>query len=76
MDTPMVEHVALGAALIAVAGLLLLTARARRTRSESCVEATSFKTLAEIAPAGMWRTDTRGQCLWVNKAWEDMSGLT
>ena len=38
--------------------------------------ALSFQTLAEVAPAGIWRTSPDGRCIYVNKAWEEQTGLT
>ncbi|TIX50181.1 PAS domain-containing hybrid sensor histidine kinase/response regulator [Alteraurantiacibacter aquimixticola] len=37
--------------------------------------ARSFTTLAEASPAGIWRTDPTGKAVYVNKAWEQMTGL-
>ena len=37
--------------------------------------ALSFRTLGEIAPAGIWRADARGRCTYVNKAFTEMTGL-
>ncbi|WP_066558320.1 PAS domain S-box protein [Croceicoccus bisphenolivorans] len=35
-----------------------------------------FATLAELAPAGLYRTDPHGNCTWVNRAWIEATGLT
>ncbi|WP_162199407.1 PAS domain-containing hybrid sensor histidine kinase/response regulator [Aurantiacibacter luteus] len=72
----MLEHVALIAAIAGIGLLSVLYWRSREQHTAVGAQASSFQTLAEIAPAGIWRTDARGQCLWVNKAWEEMSGLT
>ena len=33
-----------------------------------------FATLAELAPAGLYRTDPTGQCTWVNRSWIECAG--
>lgn len=35
----------------------------------------SFRTLAEVSPAGMWRTTADGMCTYVNPAWLKATGL-
>lgn len=35
----------------------------------------SFNALADVAPAGIWRTRPNGECVYVNKAWKEMAGL-
>ena len=45
-------------------------------RTKGMGPALSFKTLADVAPAGIWRTSPDGQCIYVNKAWEEQTGLT
>ena len=35
-----------------------------------------FRTLAEFAPVGIFRTDTSGQCLYVNERWCDITGMS
>lgn len=34
-----------------------------------------FQTLADVAPAGIFRTDTNGNCTYVNAAWKRITGL-
>ena len=40
------------------------------------IDDASFRTLAEVAPAGIWRTLSSGECVYVNRAWEESTGLT
>lgn len=35
-----------------------------------------FRTIAEEAPVGIFYTDARGRCLYVNRQWCEMTGLT
>ena len=35
-----------------------------------------FQRLAEISPVGIFRTDNKGQCLYVNQSWCQMAGIT
>lgn len=65
-------------AAVFLAGLCLALLARRRSLVPLAANRTdmSFETLAAVAPAGIWRTDAQGQCQWVNKAWEDMTGLT
>ena len=59
---------------IGVMGYFLL--RLRNQRAEAVAADVSFRTLADVSPAGMWRTDPQGRATFVNRAWEDMTGLT
>jgi PAS domain S-box-containing protein len=34
-----------------------------------------FETLARVAPVGLFRTDAKGDCLYVNQRWSDITGL-
>lgn len=34
-----------------------------------------FATLAELAPAGLFLTNARGECTWVNRAWQESTGM-
>lgn len=38
--------------------------------------AASFDTLAEVSPAEIWRTDTEGLCTFVNRRWQETTGMT
>lgn len=35
-----------------------------------------FRALTELSPAGIYLTDSKGDCLYVNKCWSEMTGLT
>lgn len=35
-----------------------------------------YATLAQVAPVGIFHTDARGQCLYVNERWCEMTGLS
>jgi PAS domain S-box-containing protein len=35
-----------------------------------------YKTLTEISPVGVFRTDAKGKCTFVNEQWSHMAGLT
>jgi PAS domain S-box-containing protein/excisionase family DNA binding protein len=37
---------------------------------------TRFKTLTSFAPVGIFQTDEKGNCLYVNKRWCDFAGMT
>jgi PAS domain S-box-containing protein len=34
-----------------------------------------FRTITEASPSGLWMSDTTGQCVYVNKVWEEMAGF-
>ena len=34
-----------------------------------------FATLAELAPAGLFLTNARGECTWVNRSWQESTGM-
>ena len=35
-----------------------------------------FETLAKLSPAGIFRTDNKGECTYFNEAWLELTGLT
>ncbi|WP_165853474.1 PAS domain-containing hybrid sensor histidine kinase/response regulator [Aurantiacibacter aquimixticola] len=72
----MIELLALVASSVAAFAFATLYFRQRAEREEDEQAALSFTTLADVAPAGIWRTDARGQCIYVNRAWEESAGLT
>ena len=77
MVDPMLSVAQLAFALLAAAVFAALYWHRRHVFREGATRGgQSFYTLADIAPAGIWRTDARGQCLYVNKAWEEMAQLT
>ena len=47
-----------------------------RVRAEEALKESErrFRSMADTAPVFIWMCDTRGQCLFVNKAWLDFSG--
>lgn len=48
----------------------------RRARRNVLSRGSSFRTLAEEAPVGIFYTDDRGRCLYVNLRWSDITGLS
>ena len=74
MDAPMLTLLATAVPLALAAVLAILYIRERF--AGSATDSVRFYTLADVAPAGIWRTDAQGRCLYVNKAWEDATGLT
>ena len=59
------------AALAGIAALILY-----RRGAVPSQHAISFQTLCDVAPAGIWRTDGRGNAVYVNRAWLAMTGMT
>ena len=45
------------------------------TNSDS-VEKESFNKLADVSPVGIFKTDSDGLCIFVNKKWMEIAGLT
>ncbi len=62
-------------AIAAVAILAWSHRRLRTEQSEDEQDALSFNTLTQVAPAGIWRTDPAGNCLFVNHNWEQATGI-
>ena len=52
-----------------------LYARSAQMGGGSREASLSFRTLADNAPIGIWRTSPAGEAIFVNKAWEKMTGL-
>ncbi len=48
-----------------------------RKAAEASLEASElqFRTLAQNAPIGIYRTDARGRCVYTNARWRELSGL-
>ena len=67
---------ALAASLLGLAALALLCLRLRRQCADDEENRQTFTTLADMAPAGIWRTDDKGRCIYVNRAWEETAGIT
>ncbi len=48
----------------------------RRAEEELRLSERRYYTLAESSPTGIFRTDRRGACLYVNSRWQKMAGMT
>lgn len=35
-----------------------------------------YKTLAKVSPVGLFRTDAKGRCQYVNEKWREIAGMT
>jgi PAS domain S-box-containing protein len=75
--------VLVGSALLAGCGLLLgqrVIARSalQRQQAQQRLEASirRFQTLCEQAPMGIYETDAKGLCVYTNRRWSAMSGLS
>lgn len=71
----MAEHIILALALVAATTFGVLFYWHRKERRQLETEGLSFRTLAENSLAGIWRTDPDGNCVYVNKAWEQMADM-
>lgn len=71
----MIEHIVLALVSVTTVVIAILFYWHRSERHKLEAQGLSFRTLAECSPAGIWRTDAKGQCVYVNKAWEDMAGM-
>ncbi len=71
----MIEHVLLILASLATIMLGLLCLWRGQERKQMETVSLTFQTLAENSPAGIWRTDAQGHCIYVNRAWEEMAGM-
>ncbi len=49
-----------------------------RRRAERALKGSEqrFRTLVELAPVAVYETDAQGACLYVNKKWRELAGLT
>jgi PAS domain S-box-containing protein len=47
-----------------------------QARAELHLSKERFRSLSESSPVGIWHTDINGQCLYINKRWEEISGLS
>jgi PAS domain S-box-containing protein len=72
-----------GSAILAVCGLLigqivLARTASQRQRAEEELETSHsrFETLCEQAPLGIYETDAEGFCVYTNRRWSMMSGLS
>jgi PAS domain S-box-containing protein len=48
----------------------------RRLDADRRATEARFEMLARVAPVGLFRTDARGHCLYVNERWSEITGLT
>jgi len=53
-----------------------LEERVRERTAELEEREKRFRTLADLTPVGIYETDEKGHCHYVNEHWMDMSGLT
>lgn len=63
--------IALLACALAAAGVAIW---ALRRHAGGGTLSISFKTLADVAPAGIWRTTADGHCIYVNQALQEQTG--
>jgi len=52
------------------------TSQHRRAEEELHVSKSRFETLCEQAPLGIYETDAEGRCVYSNRSWTRMSGLS
>lgn len=71
----MIEHLLLAACALAAVGFGVLYLQRGKGMLRHKQSTISFNTLAEVAPAGIWRTRPNGECTYVNAAWKEMAGL-
>lgn len=64
----------LALALVAACTFAVLYFRIRSPRSENEQAALGLEATTQAIPAGIWRTDAGGNCLYANTNWEKMSG--
>jgi PAS domain S-box-containing protein len=60
--------------LNAVAGRLATTLERRHAEAALRQSERLFHTLAQVAPVGIFRTDARGDCVYVNERWCEIAG--
>ncbi|MBX7223445.1 MAG: response regulator [Blastocatellia bacterium] len=48
----------------------------RRAKAELQSREVQFRTLTTLAPVGIFQTDSQGQCIFVNEAWQEITGVT
>ncbi len=76
----LITYVTLIAAFVAGGALSAIIIRALherqiRLQNDSNVAALNFQAMAEVTPAGLWRTDSSGRFVFVNQALRDLSGF-
>lgn len=47
-----------------------------RLRKELAINEKKYETLTTVAPVGIYYTDSKGQCLFVNEKWSEITGLS
>ena len=62
--------------LNALAGRLGRTIERFRAEAESRRSEQLFHTLAQVSPVGIFRTDARGECVYVNERWCEIAGVS
>ena len=48
----------------------------KRVDADRSLNDARFEILARVAPVGLFRTDARGHCVYVNERWSEITGLT
>jgi PAS domain S-box-containing protein len=73
----MAENVGFALASAAILFALVRRELGRRQRAEHALERSErlFHTLARLAPVGVFRSDRRGACVYVNQAWSHITGV-
>ena len=47
-----------------------------QAREELHLSEERFRSLSDSSPIGIWHTDTQGRCLYTNRRWQEISGLS
>ena len=47
-----------------------------KLRQEAKLNARKYRTLATVAPVGLFYTNIQGHCLYVNDTWSEIAGLS
>ena len=74
----LVASVFLAACGLLIGQIVLARSTTRRQRAEEELHASNsrFETLCEQAPVGIYETDADGRCVYTNRMWTTISGLT
>jgi len=74
----LVGSTVLASCCLLVGQIVLARNASRRERAEAELQASEsrFETLCEQAPLGIYETDAEGQCVYTNRKWSVMSGLS
>ncbi len=74
----LVGSTVLASCCLLVGHIVLAHNASRRERAEAELQASEsrFETLCEQAPLGIYETDADGQCVYTNRKWSVMSGLS